>query len=348
MYQTSDHELAVIIQQTYRHLFYASKDCVEGATVDLAHTVIDTQNASANPGAGQKQVERVLRDLSKLRVPGDDPDSPTYIRDKTPLRSGRITTSQLRAEYRKDPSLPILVGDDVFVRSLRQGIEHGDFVYQNGDLLWGRGDPWAQITVNEQCFIYTTSYAKEHNIWPRPVVPPTDEDGEYTPPTTEVDDGSNGNRGETQTTTPQEFTAQGTLKESLTQLWEKLRAKSVSKIAELVLSVEDPSDGFRIFGLLGTVPQAEKLVSMEGGYATAESSEFTFEFNGSHSDAQAVKDFLQSQFGAARDRHLSLQVTLRFNNGLSLEEKAPEQLSERLSKLGVGSASVSVRAKASE
>ncbi|KKK90955.1 hypothetical protein LCGC14_2717790, partial [marine sediment metagenome] len=81
MYQTSDHELAVIIQQTYRHLFYASKDCVEGATVDLAHTVIDTQNASANPGAGQKQVERVLRDLSKLRVPGDDPDSPTYIRD---------------------------------------------------------------------------------------------------------------------------------------------------------------------------------------------------------------------------------------------------------------------------
>jgi len=90
------------------------------------------------------------------------------VRDRTPLKKGQITTAALRTEFRQDPSLPMLVGDDVFIKGIRLGIDQDDYVYQSGDLLRGKGDPHAEIKVDEQSFIYTTSYAQEHGIWPRP------------------------------------------------------------------------------------------------------------------------------------------------------------------------------------
>ena len=86
----SQHDLAVAIQQCYRHVFYPSRDRVGSSDVDLAHTAIDVQSASEKPGAGQKQVIRMLRDLRKLRLDEDEQDSPAYVRDRTPLKQGQI------------------------------------------------------------------------------------------------------------------------------------------------------------------------------------------------------------------------------------------------------------------
>jgi hypothetical protein len=47
----------------------------------------------------------------------------------------------------------MLVGDDVFIKGIRQGIDQGDYVYQSGDLLRGKGDPHAEIKVDEQSFV---------------------------------------------------------------------------------------------------------------------------------------------------------------------------------------------------
>lgn len=170
-YRRSEQELALAIQQCYRHVFYASRNRVEGAEVDLAHTAIDAQSASEKPGDGQKQVVRALRDNNKLRLPEDEPDSPTYIRDRTPLKKGTMTTAALRAEFRRDPALPILVGDDVFVKGVRRGIELGEYVYQSGDLTCGQGDPWASIHIDEQSFVHTAQHAKFNAIWPKSAEP---------------------------------------------------------------------------------------------------------------------------------------------------------------------------------
>ena len=69
--------------------------------------------------------------------PTRPPTSATARRSK----KGQITTADLRAEFRRDPSLPMLIGDDIFVKAIRQGIEPGEYVYQSGDLLYGKGDP---------------------------------------------------------------------------------------------------------------------------------------------------------------------------------------------------------------
>ena len=65
----SEQELAITIRQCYRHVFYPSRDRVGAGNVDLAHSAIDVHSTSDQPGAGQRQIVRALRDLRKLRLP---------------------------------------------------------------------------------------------------------------------------------------------------------------------------------------------------------------------------------------------------------------------------------------
>ena len=92
----SEHDLAIAIQQCYRHVFYPSRNRIGRSGVDLAHSAIDMHSASDQPGAGQQQIARALRDLGKLRLSEDEPDSPAYVRDRTPLKKGQMTTLALR------------------------------------------------------------------------------------------------------------------------------------------------------------------------------------------------------------------------------------------------------------
>ncbi len=353
-YRRSEQEVALAIQQAYRHLFYPSRVRLEGAEEDLAHTAIDVQNASANPGDGQQQVIRVLREVNTLRLPDDPPDSPTYIRDRTPLKKGRITTAALRAEFRRDPALPVLVGDDVFIKGIRQGIEAGEYVYQSGDLIWGRGDPWATVKLDEQSFVYTAAYAREQGIWPRVARPPEPPGPGPGPGPTPPGPGPGSGTGTGPSPKPvppepppgaRSVSAEGVLKEALTRLWEQARGKRFERLTRLDLRLFDAGDAFKLLGPVGAVPKAEKEVRLEGTYATAEGSTFEFDFQGKASDAQPVKDFLDPQLRAAAEKEVSATFTLRFADGLPLAGEEPEKLTERLSRFGAGAAYVTATAE---
>ena len=71
--EKSKQELAITIQQCYRHLFYPSRSRIDAdSAADLAHSAIDMHSAADRPGNGQRQIERALRDLRKLRLPEDE------------------------------------------------------------------------------------------------------------------------------------------------------------------------------------------------------------------------------------------------------------------------------------
>jgi hypothetical protein len=358
-YRKSEQELAVAVQQAYRHTFYPSKNRVEGADVELGHAVVDVQNASADPGQGQKAIVRVLRDINELRLPEDDPDSPVFIRERTPLKKGQITTAELRKEFRRDPALPMLVGDDVFILGIRNGIEQGEFVYQSGDLVYGKGDPWAEIKIDEQSIVMTTQFAKEKNIWP----PTETEPGSEPQPGFTIPSGGETGGGigegektdsgpETPTTTPfpeiQTVTAEGVLKEALTRIWEAARSRQFGKIASLQLKMFDPGDAFKLLGLINAIPRSEKSVEITGEYETKGGSELTIEFKGSVQDAQPVKDFLDPQIRAAADKDVTVLFEIRFSEGLDLSGEEPEKLTERLSRFGTGAVYVTAVAEGGE
>ena len=347
----SEQELAIAVQQCYRHVFYPSRNRISGSDVDLAHSVIEVHSTSDRPGAGQQQLVRVLRDLNKLRQPEDEPDSPAYVRDRTPLKKGQITTLALRDEFRRDPALPILIGDDIFVRGVRRGIEQGEYVYQRGDLLFGPGDPTASIMIDEQSLIFTMSYARNVGIWPRKAKESTDQE-----PAEENAEGSDEIHGDHSGTgpvgshpvgeEPNSFATEGVLKEALVQLWEQARAKKVEAIGILTIRMFESGDAFRLLGSVGAVSGAEKSVTITGGYETRTRGMFELEFRGSVPDAQPVKEFLEPQLRDATSKNLETGFELTFSKGLSMRGDVAEKLTERLARFASAAAYVSATAEA--
>ena len=359
----SEQELAIAIQQCYRHVFYPSRDRVGASDVDLAHSAIDMHSASDQPGAGQRQIERALRDLRKLRLPEDEPDSPAYVRDRTPLKKGQITTLALRDEFRRDPALPMLVGDDIFIRGVRRGVERGEYVYRRGDLLYGPGDPQAGIAIDEQSVVFTMAYARNTGIWPRPKpsdpgrrVYPTKPEGERSRGLWAGEERGTYRSGGTGTATgpspetppPGSFTAEGVLKEALVQLWEQARAKGAERIGTLTIRMFESGDAFRLLGAVGAVSGAEKTVTITGGYETREGGSFQLEFRGPVPDAQPVREFLEPQLRDAESRDLQAGFELTFEEGLPMQGDAAEKLTERLAKFASGAAHVSATAEVAE
>lgn len=367
----SESELAVTIQQCFRHLFYPSRNRIAGASVDLAHSALDIHSASERPGAGQQQVVRALRDFRKLRTQEDEPDAPAYIRDRIlALKRGQMTTAAFRDEFRRDSALPILLSEDVFIKGIRKGIEQAEYVYQRGELLYGPGDPITPIITDEQAVVFTMAYAKEHGIWPRPAPQPASGDAEAggaSGPTPEYPTGGlphGGPIGEapagrptppsdgvpgtsTQPAGPPSFTAEGLLKEALIRLWEQARARRVEQIGTLTIRLFDAADAFRLLSVVGAIRGADqKLAVFEGGYETAAGSSLAIEYRGTPADAQPLKDFLEPQLRAAKEKNMEARFEIGFSDGLPLGGDAPEKLTEQLTRFATGSAYVEAIAEA--
>lgn len=372
LYRTSEQRLAVAIQECYRHLFFPSRGLkVEGAEVDLGHTAFDLPSSAEKPGAGQNQVVRSLKDLNKLLRSGDPPLAPNFVRDRTPLKKGQITTGALRAEFRKDPNLPILLGDGNYIDMVRKGIEGDSYVYRSGDLVVGHGDPWSEIKIDEQSFVLTTAYAREQGVWPRPKQEPG---GAGTAPTgavvghggqVTVGPGGGslsgglkgaGHTGDGMGTAPtlpttgaRTFQSEAPLREALTRVWEQARKVKVARLQGLSIRVFEAQDAFKLLLAVGRESGVSKRVAMTGEYETAHGSRFAVEYEGSPADAEPLKEFLVPQFRAAQEEggETDLQTTyeLTYEQGLDLTGQDPEGLTERLSRFASGAVHVSAVAR---
>lgn len=374
LYKKSEQELAIIIQQCYRHLFYPSRNNrLENATVDLAHTVFDLPATSQRPGNGQQQVINALLDAQKLLAANSEPPAPNYVRDNTPLKKGQISTAELRAEFRKDSRFSMMLSDDTFIKMVRLGIQQGIYVYQSGDLLLGQGDPYADIKIDQQSIIFTTAYAKDRSIWPRSPVTPTEKPettlpgsttygngengetgttkarekgGDYTDDTDSTDTDKNGDTSPPATPRPRVFKAEAPLREALTKIWEDAKGAKIKKFSLLSLRVFDSSDGFKLLAAINNASNAEKHVKLTAAYETPKGSSFSMEFDGQVSDVQPIKDFLEPQLRAASETDVEITLTLTYPNGLDLNGDEPEKMTEKLARYATGAAFVEAYAEA--
>lgn len=349
LHERSKQELALAVQQGFRHIFYPSRNRLEGSNCDLAHTVVDIQTASDRPGDGQRQVVTQLQNAGKLRLPTDQPDSPVYVRDRTPLKKGQITTAALRTEFRQDPSLPMLVGDDVFIKGIRLGIDQDIYIYKSGDLLRGKGDPHAEIKVDEQSFIYTTVYARDHAIWPRPepTPEPTVNTGSSVSDDNSTSTGSGTKRYPTpeptspsQVQSPSIIEAEDVLKAALTQVLENAQRNGVKAFATIAIRPFDKSDAMKLMPLVKSVPNAQKHVELTASFQTTSGSSAELEFKGDIDDALVLKDYLEPQFRAASDSDAEVRFILRFDPPLVAQGAPAEGLVQRLTRLVSPSAHV--------
>lgn len=362
LYRRSEQEVALAIQQCYRHLFYPTRnERIDNVGVDLGHTAFDVQSASEKPGDGQVQVIRALVDNRKLLRAEDAPLKPSYVRDQTRLKHGEVTTSDLRAEFRKETRLPMMLGDENFVKLVRSGVEQGEYVYRSGELLFGPGDPFAEIKIDSQSFVMTMVRAKEQGLWPRAPKPERTHTHEQGAESSTESVGAkfaaphgHGARGDTTHVTPPTtpacttFTAEAPLREALTRIWEQARQKNVAKLASLRLRVFEVGDAFKMLSAIGTVAGAEKAVTLVAEYETTDGSSCQIEFQGQPADAGPLKEYLEPQFRAAREKDLNATYLLTFAEGFPLAGDGPEKLAEKLTRFATGAAFVEAYAEAAK
>ncbi|MBR0679338.1 ATP-binding protein [Roseomonas eburnea] len=363
----SEAEVAIAVQQCFRHIFFPSNLRIGSSTVSLAHTALEVHGASEKPGAGQQQVVRQLREARKLRTAEDEPDAPAYVRDRTPLRKGQITTAALREQFRQDATLPMLVGDDVFVRGIRLGVDRGEFVYRKGDLLYGKGDPHTPISVEEEAVVFTMAYAVEHNIWPRAekkAAPGAEgaTGGSSGSTTFTQPEGKGGGAAEgggaaptlgeggggTTTAPPPQHEllhAEGVLKEALNRIFEQASARKVAAISRLTVRVFEPADGFRLLGVVGAIRNAEIRASIKGEFETAAGSTVVVGFEGVPQDALPLRDFLDPQLKLAAEKDVTFVLSLGYKEGLPTSGEAPVKLVEQLTRFVTGAAYVEATAE---
>lgn len=253
------------------------------------------------------------------------------------------------AEFRKDPSLPMLVGEDAFVRGIRHGIAGGDYVYQRDELIGAKGlPPPDRIEIDEQSLVMTVAYAREKGIWPKPEPEPDPEPTRpVTPPSPEPGGGA-GLGSEPIPPPPAERAVreEGILREALTRLWETARGCGWASIASLELRPFEARDAFTLSGLIGLVPKAHKKVTMSVDYETAGGSECRLAFDGNAEDLKPVREFLSAQLNGTKDHMIECRLRLDFEDGLLLTGNEPAQLTGRLAKAGAGAAQVTAVAEA--
>ena len=231
--------------------------------------------------------------------------------------------------------------------------------------MWGPGDPFAEIKIDEQAFVDTLDYATEIGIWPRQPKPvtqtvtpaptsssggtyPTETTAGTSPTVTEFRSGTDDFVIQPKITEVklQGFRHEAPLKQALTQIWEDARSFHVQKIIRMTLRVFDPGDAFKLMGAIaGRVNNATIAVKLEGSYETSNGSGLEIEFNGAIADVEPVKDFLSAQFQAAAETSLDKTFEIDYAEGLSLTGDDPEKLTEQLCKYATGTALVEAYAE---
>ncbi len=350
-HRRSERDLAVAIQQTFRHLFYPSRNRLEGAQSDIGHTVIDAQQASEKPGNGQNQAVSQLQQINKLRLPNDNPDAPAYVRDRTQLKKGYITTASLRMEFMRDPALPMLVGDDVFIRGIRLGIEQGLYVYQKGELVIGQGDPEGAIAIDEQAQLFTTEYAEEKQIWPRPKKPKQPEAGAGQDEETRKKDPPPGDPGTGPVPgvrdDPKPATApievEDVLKAALIQAFEQAATRGWKGVEAVTIRPFEAQDVLRALVVINSQSNAKKHVELSIDLETKDESVMEIKYDGATEDARPLKDFIDPQLRAAADFNLDGVFTIRFNEPLPAKVESINPLAEKLARVAFGSALVGLQ-----
>ena len=363
--KTSKSDLATVIQNTFRHIFYPSPEKLPveqtNHEVFLAHAALEDASTASNPGAGQRQIIRALReDYRKLYCDDDPPVSPGYIFNRTNLREkGEMTTATLRREFCRNVRLPILLGNDNFIKSVRKGVDDGDYIYRSGSgenaILYGQGDPSVEIKIDEQSVISTMEYAKEHGFWPRVVTPkplpepapesPITGDSSQplpsTPSPSTLPSIPSSTGGEETVCEPQSggirhnpISGEGVFKQILRSLLEETKRRSIEEITQIDIKITEPTDGFRFLGTIGNislVPQKELQMAVD--YETHTKGCFKVGYKGQAAEAIIFKEFLEPQLRTAEETNFTMVFSLKFEPSFSLrDEENRVKLSDQLTR----------------
>ena len=302
----------------------------------------------------------LLAEGYKLRLVGQDAGRGTFFHRHAVLHDQ--ATGEARLPLRALAANPehVMVIDSLLSEEAVMAFEYGYSTAEPGTLnIWegqfGDFANGAQIMIDEQSFVLTRAFAEQNGLWPRKPVGGGLSPSDTAPTPAGVPPLGGGTTQPYSPHTPigqppaveepRRLQAEGPLKEALGILFDRARGSGCRQLAALTVQCFDAGDLFRLLPAANGVSGANKCVTVNVELEMAEGGLLKIEFTGPLAEAQLVREFLQPQLIAAKDKNpRELRVELRFNDGLDLAGDAPERLRNQLTQ--VGNAAVFVSAEA--
>ncbi|MDM8543814.1 DUF499 domain-containing protein [Desulfococcaceae bacterium HSG9] len=351
----SGASVTLAVLQCYRHLFYPSSIAVGSGEAQLGHTSIELQNTSDTPGNGQKHIKRALRDQKKLLIPGNDPDSPAFVRDQTPLKTkGWITTADLFNEYRKATKLSIIMDSGPLIQCIRMGIEQDIFIYRENEQLWGPGDPSPSIQISDNAFVHTLTNAKEQKLWPRSEPKQEKKSKSSTEFSQDKNNGDQLELKEDEKTPilpippippiPPILEAEGPLRQALVQLFEKARACNVNELVSLTIRFFEYKGAWMLQQTLSTYRDADISCKFDIEIESKGVESFKVHFAGALSKAGTVRSFMEPQLRMAEGHTFDANFQLVFKNTFATSKDKADAFIETMTRYGGAEAYIEAQA----
>ena len=164
----SELELVEAVITCYRYLYYpsAADGLFEEDSVPLRQYPLKVDKAAdLQKSNQQKVILEALIALQKVVAGNVAAPGASYLEDKVwPKGKTYVSALELRLIFAQKPYLPLILDPDTLKKTIRDGVEQGLWVYQNGELVYEKGSKPVPIQLTEESLLFLPEEAKKRGI----------------------------------------------------------------------------------------------------------------------------------------------------------------------------------------
>ena len=329
----SELELLEAVTACYRYVYYpsATEGLFEEDAVPLRQYQLKIEKAADVQKTSHQKIildalATTLQKVVALSVPAP---GASYVEDKAWPRGKKFVSAlELRQIFAQKPSLPLILDPDALKKTIREGVEQGLWVYQNGKDVYEKGSKPVPIQLTEESLLFVPDEAKKRGI---------------TAFATELERGSRAcpvcgqDPCVCQVTTALGAdiiaTERGDVQRAFAQLLDNAKAQKIPNLERLTFIVSDLK-GLKALSLL--VPQLGKVKVTEDVRISSDEIDNNFEisFKGSWENYRQRKDHIEPLVGNSPVT-IDARFHVTFVEPLEATPSGLGQIQEALKKFGV-------------
>lgn len=334
-------DVRVAITRAYRFLFYPSEDAPKRCR-GLRRHGLPAQDQGDVKKDQAEVVLRALKSLSKVLTSDDQPKAAAWLKAKAwPHGQAHVTTEEIRQEFARRIGLPILLDPGQLKRTIKNGIENGEWIYYSAaeEAGYGKASPPPLVSVGPDSELWEPEAARQQGIRTKGEEPPGPEPKEC--PVClqwpcacgeELDGGAPG--------TVRLF-AEGAPAQAFQSVHDQCQEHKVSTVRALLVSASgEGPDGAKELKSLGlAIPQLGKgsySLNLALACEYGDGQSFTVDFKGGWDRYKRLKQVTDAFAGEAS--RLTMRAVLRaeFPDGLEAGGDQFETIMKVFSDLHVG------------
>lgn len=353
MSEAAELDLRVAITKCYRHMYYPSADASRKNS-NLAHQALQAEEQGKVQQDQTEVVLKALKNLEKVLTADDKPLNAQYVKAKAwPMNAVSVTTEDLRREFGKRLGLKILLDINQLKKTIREGVQKGNWVYYPASEGVGYGEPSPNpmVEISEDVTLYTKEEAVRVGI----KIKGAEQEVQVCPVCNKVpcvcDEEEETGGGDDKK--PKRVLGEGTPAQAFQSITDQCHDHGVKVLARLFIRVEgmgkDAARDIRSLGL--AIPQMGKatfqleqrlVLEFEGG------EKFQVEFNGSWDRYKRIKAVTDQLSQEATNASCRMAVRAEFEGGVTVAGDQFQTIRDVLDSLGMGKIVVDGQVQAGE